>query len=217
MTPILLTGRLRAPDGSPLAGAALCLVAVPYGVALGADAVLPGPVTVTADAQGDVAVTIYPGRYVARITDAEGQRWPAVVIDLPGAAFHPPGLGPAPDGFVWALMWTGTLRFPSGAPAASATATFAPDPFAVAVAAGSLTVPRGVSAETDASGALVVELLPGTYAVRVVAADGRWFPTFHVEVPGDWLTAVSGEPVPLFDSEGAALFDSEGAALAAAA
>jgi hypothetical protein len=114
MTPVALTSRLRAPDDAALAGAALCLVAVPYGVALGADAVLPGPVTVTADAEGAVALTILPGRYVARITDAEGRRWPAAVIDLPGAAFHPPDLGPAPEGFGWALVVDGPAAVTDG-------------------------------------------------------------------------------------------------------
>jgi hypothetical protein len=113
------------------------------------------------------------------------------------------------------MSWRGVLRYPDGTPAASARAAFTPEPFAVASGGGALTVPRAVTAETDATGALVVALLPGTYAVRVVAATGRWFPTFHVEAPGDWLVPYTPptEDGALLTAEDGALLTTEAADL----
>lgn len=101
------------------------------------------------------------------------------------------------------LTLTGRVVSPAGGPLSGATVRFVPTPVAADVRGAVLIMPTPVIATADASGDVLVDLVAGTYAVRVTTAGGMHLPTRLIDVPGEWLVAgAAPTPIGLLLTEG---------------
>ncbi|MFD1914105.1 hypothetical protein [Halodurantibacterium flavum] len=82
-----VTDRLEAPDGSPLPGARLDLIRVPAEIEPSATGTttVPAPVSVRADPAAQISVHIKPGRYAAKLADAQARPYRSFMITVPDA------------------------------------------------------------------------------------------------------------------------------------
>lgn len=91
-----------------------------------------------------------------------------------------------------ATRYRARARRPDGTPADGADVHFLPHPREVRIVGGEAIVPRTVTIPTGGDGWFELDLVPGTYEVRIVSADGERYPSFITTAdaapePGDWL------------------------------
>ena len=171
--------RVQRPDGSPVAGIEVQLAPVTAPLQQRRQGVVvEDPVTLITDAMGLAQADLVTGPLTVRVGDMA-----AVQYDHRG--------GPVPA-LLQPVTVTGMLRKLNGT-AADRPVTF--DLQSEPLVDGVLVLSETVTVEPK-DGVITIKLLPGQYAVRHVG--GR---PGLVDVPGDWLTEISGGPVRWGGSE----------------
>lgn len=92
---------------------------------------------------------------------------------------------------------TGSVVLPDGSSASVVTLTFQRSPWLVAPTEGASVLPSNVTVDTDSSGALSVNLVPGSYKVRAQADPDVVYPAFTIIVPDETATNLEDIILPL--------------------